>query len=143
MAEICRENGISQNTLYVWKHPVLGIFEKYSGVQTDDLKRLRDLERENSQTGDQDDKLCATSESARYCLTVSRAKFWIKGSSRLQDARADRHKRPLTGHNHRLLVFSFSHQPIVKGLEDGAVTNRGQCRKKQLRPGVSATFPTV
>ena len=29
--------------------PILGIFEKYSGVQTDDLKRLRELERENSQ----------------------------------------------------------------------------------------------
>lgn len=42
VAEICRENGISQNTLYVWKR-------KYSGVQTDDLKRLRELERENSQ----------------------------------------------------------------------------------------------
>ncbi len=41
-AEVCRAHGVSQNTFYLWKR-------KYSGVQSDDLKRLRDLERENSQ----------------------------------------------------------------------------------------------
>jgi len=42
VAEVCREHGASQNTFYIWKR-------KYSGVQSDDLKRLRELERENSQ----------------------------------------------------------------------------------------------
>jgi putative transposase len=42
VAEVCRAHGASQNTYYLWKR-------KYSGVQTDDLKRLRELERENSQ----------------------------------------------------------------------------------------------
>jgi putative transposase len=39
-AEICRDHGVSQNTFYVWKR-------KYSGLETEDLRRLRDLEREN------------------------------------------------------------------------------------------------
>jgi putative transposase len=42
VAEICGENGISQNILYVSKR-------KYSRVQTDDLKRLRELEKVNPQ----------------------------------------------------------------------------------------------
>jgi putative transposase len=33
---------VSQNTFYVWKR-------KYSGLETDDVKRLRELERENEQ----------------------------------------------------------------------------------------------
>lgn len=41
-AELCREHGVSQNTFYVWKR-------KYSGLQTEDLKRLRELERENDE----------------------------------------------------------------------------------------------
>ncbi len=42
VAEVCRAHGASQNTFYLWRR-------KYSGVQTEDLKRLRELERENSQ----------------------------------------------------------------------------------------------
>lgn len=41
-ADLCREHGVSVNTFYVWKR-------KYSGLQTDDLKRLRELERENDE----------------------------------------------------------------------------------------------
>lgn len=41
-AELCREHGVSQNTFYVWKR-------KYSSLQTEDLKRLRELERENDE----------------------------------------------------------------------------------------------
>lgn len=40
--ELCREHGVSQNTFYVWKR-------KYSGLETQDVKRLRDLERENDE----------------------------------------------------------------------------------------------
>lgn len=41
-AELCREHGVSQNTFYVWKR-------KYAGMQTEDLRALRELERENAQ----------------------------------------------------------------------------------------------
>ena len=41
-AEVCRSHGVSQNTFYLWKR-------KYAGIQSDDLKRLRELERENAQ----------------------------------------------------------------------------------------------
>jgi putative transposase len=39
--ELCRKHGISPNTFYVWKR-------KYSGMQTDDVRRLRELEAENA-----------------------------------------------------------------------------------------------
>ncbi len=38
--DICRENGISDATLYNWKN-------KYSGMELSDVKRLRALESEN------------------------------------------------------------------------------------------------
>lgn len=41
-AEICRERGVSQNTFYIWKR-------KYAGLAQEDLRKLRDLERENAQ----------------------------------------------------------------------------------------------
>ena len=40
-ADICREYGISQATFYNWK-------SKYGGLEVSDVKRLRDLEAENS-----------------------------------------------------------------------------------------------
>jgi len=39
-AEVCRDHGVSQNTFYLWKR-------KYAGLETEDLRRLRELEREN------------------------------------------------------------------------------------------------
>jgi putative transposase len=41
-AQICRDNGVNLNTFYIWKR-------KYAGLQTDDLRQLRELERENAQ----------------------------------------------------------------------------------------------
>ena len=38
---LCREKGISAQTFYRWR-------KKYGGVDTKDLKRMRELERENS-----------------------------------------------------------------------------------------------
>jgi putative transposase len=38
--QICREHGVSQNTYYVWKR-------KYSAMGEPDVKRLRELEKEN------------------------------------------------------------------------------------------------
>ena len=40
--ELCKEHGVSVNTFYVWKR-------KYAGMQADDVRQLRDLERENMQ----------------------------------------------------------------------------------------------
>ena len=41
IADLCREKGISANTFYVWKR-------KFGALQTSDIKRLRELERENA-----------------------------------------------------------------------------------------------
>ena len=41
-AQLCRDHGISPNTFYIWKR-------KYAGLQRDDLRQMRELERENAQ----------------------------------------------------------------------------------------------
>lgn len=39
-ADVCRKHGMSQGTLYNWK-------SKYGGMETSELKRLKELEDEN------------------------------------------------------------------------------------------------
>lgn len=39
--DICRQNGISNATYYNWK-------SKYGGMETNDVKRLKELEDENT-----------------------------------------------------------------------------------------------
>ena len=39
--DVCRRHGVSPATFYQWK-------AKYGGLEPSDLKRLKDLERENS-----------------------------------------------------------------------------------------------
>lgn len=39
--EICRQHGISEATFYNWK-------SKYGGMEASDVKRLKDLEEENT-----------------------------------------------------------------------------------------------
>jgi putative transposase len=41
VAEVCRKHGISEATFYNWK-------SKYGGMTVDELKRLKELENENS-----------------------------------------------------------------------------------------------
>ena len=41
-AQLCREHGLSENTFYTWKR-------KYGGLQSQDVRRLKELEGENSQ----------------------------------------------------------------------------------------------
>ncbi len=41
VVDICRELGISKNTLYLWK-------KKYSGMDSELLRKYKELERENS-----------------------------------------------------------------------------------------------
>ena len=40
VAEVCRKMGISENTFYCWK-------KKYAGMLPSDLRKLRQLEKEN------------------------------------------------------------------------------------------------
>jgi putative transposase len=40
VAEICRELGVNKQTFYNWN-------KKYGGMETQDLKRLKELEEEN------------------------------------------------------------------------------------------------
>ncbi len=39
--DVCRVHGLSEATFYTWKR-------KYAGLESDDVKRLRDLEAENA-----------------------------------------------------------------------------------------------
>ena len=41
VTDICIERGITKNTFYAWKH-------KYGGMNVEETKRLRELERENA-----------------------------------------------------------------------------------------------
>ena len=41
MAEVCRKHGISNATYYQWK-------SKYAGMSANELKRVKELEAENS-----------------------------------------------------------------------------------------------
>jgi len=42
VSELCRKHGISNGTYYKWK-------SKYGGLEASDLKRMRELEAENSE----------------------------------------------------------------------------------------------
>jgi putative transposase len=42
VSELCRKHGMSDATLYKWK-------SKYGGLQVSELRRLKDLEAENSE----------------------------------------------------------------------------------------------
>jgi putative transposase len=41
-SEVCRKHGISENTFYIWKR-------RFAGMATEDVRRLKELERENGQ----------------------------------------------------------------------------------------------
>jgi putative transposase len=41
VAEVCRQYGVSEQTVYRWRN-------KYGGIETSELQRLRALEAENS-----------------------------------------------------------------------------------------------
>jgi len=42
VADLCRRHGVSQQTIYRWK-------QQYGGMQTSELRRLKQLEAENAQ----------------------------------------------------------------------------------------------
>lgn len=41
-SQICLEHGVNESTFYIWKR-------KYNGLQSQDVRRLKELEQENSQ----------------------------------------------------------------------------------------------
>jgi putative transposase len=41
-SDVCRKHGISENTFYIWKR-------RFAGMTTEDVRRLKELERENGQ----------------------------------------------------------------------------------------------
>ena len=41
-SDVCRKHGISENTFYIWKR-------RFAGMATEDVRRLKELERENGQ----------------------------------------------------------------------------------------------
>ena len=41
-SQLCREHRISENTFYTWKR-------KFNGLQSQDVRRLKELEQENNQ----------------------------------------------------------------------------------------------
>ena len=42
VADLCRRHGVSQQTIYRWK-------QQYGGMETSELRRLKQLEAENAQ----------------------------------------------------------------------------------------------
>lgn len=58
VAEVCRKMGISEATFYNWK-------KKYGGLGVSELRRLKNLEEENSQLKKLVADLSSTSRSCR------------------------------------------------------------------------------
>lgn len=63
--EVCRKLGISEQTFYRWK-------QRYAGVGPQELRRLRQLEEENSKLK----KLVAELSLAKSLLQEALAKKW-------------------------------------------------------------------
>lgn len=59
--ELCRLNGISRQTFYKWR-------SKYAGMDSGDLKRLKQLEEENAQLKRMYANLALDLEAAKYII---------------------------------------------------------------------------
>lgn len=59
--ELCRNHGISRQTFYKWR-------SKYAGMESKDLKRLKELEEENSKLKRMYANLALDLEAARYII---------------------------------------------------------------------------
>lgn len=51
-SQLCRDHGVSENTFYTWKR-------RYGGMQTQDVRRLKELEKELEQENSQLKRLLA------------------------------------------------------------------------------------
>jgi putative transposase len=65
-AVACREAGISQQSYYRWR-------KEYGGLEVDQARRMKDLERENNRT--HADRLQMRSELDQRCLKIVRSKI--------------------------------------------------------------------
>ncbi len=59
--ELCRVNGISRQTFYKWR-------SKYGGMESGELKRLKQLEEENAKLKRMYANLALDLEAARYII---------------------------------------------------------------------------
>lgn len=59
--ELCRLNGISRQTFYKWR-------SKYAGMESADLKRLKQLEEENGKLKRMYANLALDLEAAKYII---------------------------------------------------------------------------
>lgn len=59
--EICRINGISRQTFYQWR-------SKYGGLESSELKRLKQLEEENARLKRMYANLALDLEAAKYII---------------------------------------------------------------------------
>ena len=59
--ELCRLNGISRQTFYKWR-------SKYAGMESGDLKRLKQLEEENAKLKRMYANLALDLEAAKYII---------------------------------------------------------------------------
>ena len=63
--DVCRENAISEATFYAWR-------KKFGGMQTRDVQRLKELEKENARLK----KLLAERDLEVDCLKEVALKNW-------------------------------------------------------------------
>ena len=66
LIEVCRKMGISEATFYNWK-------KKYGGLGVSELRRLKNLEEENTQLK----KLVADLSLDKQILMSSKAELWL------------------------------------------------------------------
>ncbi len=65
ITELCRLNGVSEATFYAWR-------KKFGGMQTRDVQRLKELEKENARLK----KLLAEWDLEVDCLKEVASKNW-------------------------------------------------------------------
>lgn len=65
ITELCREKGVSEATFYTWR-------KKFGGVNTREVQRLRELEKENTRLK----KLLAERDLEIDCLKEVSSKNW-------------------------------------------------------------------
>jgi putative transposase len=65
VTEICRQNGVSEATFYAWR-------KKFGGMQTRDVQRLKELEKENARLK----RLLAERDLEVDCLKEVASKNW-------------------------------------------------------------------
>jgi len=61
VVETLRENGVSKDTYYKWKR-------KYSGMENGDIKKMRELEKENTKLKKMYAEMALMNEALKYVI---------------------------------------------------------------------------